>query len=75
MYTPLSDSWLNMAELIQRILKRRALDGQYPDTPQLIMDRFETTVEVWNQHPTPFEWGANEPHDGNGHEQDDKVIE
>jgi len=57
-YTPLSGSWLNMAESIQRILKRRALDGQHPDTPQHIMDRFETAAEVWNQHPTPFEWGG-----------------
>jgi hypothetical protein len=30
LYTPLSGSWLNMAESIQRILKRRALDGQHP---------------------------------------------
>ena len=27
LYTPLSGSWLNMAESIQRILTRRALDG------------------------------------------------
>ena len=31
LYTPLSGSWLNMAESIQRILKRRALDGQHPE--------------------------------------------
>lgn len=30
LYTPLSGSWLNMAESIQRILKRRALEGQHP---------------------------------------------
>jgi len=58
LYTPLSGSWLNMAESIQRILKRRALDGQHPETPQQIMDRFETAAKVWNQHPTPFEWGG-----------------
>jgi hypothetical protein len=28
--TPLGGSWLNMAESIQRLLKRRALDGQHP---------------------------------------------
>jgi hypothetical protein len=28
--TPLSGSWLNMAESIQRSLKRRALEGQQP---------------------------------------------
>jgi transposase len=27
LYTPLGGSWLNMAESIQRILKRRALEG------------------------------------------------
>jgi hypothetical protein len=30
LYTPLGGSWLNMAESIQRLLKRRALDGQHP---------------------------------------------
>jgi hypothetical protein len=58
LYTPLSGSWLNMAESMQRILKRRALDGQHPQTPQEIIERFETVAEVWNQHPTPFEWGG-----------------
>src|SRR5919201_6010199 len=36
LYTPLSGSWLNMAESIQRILKRRALAGQHPGTPEQI---------------------------------------
>ena len=30
LYTPLGGCWLNMAESIQRILKRRALDGAHP---------------------------------------------
>jgi hypothetical protein len=30
LYTPLSGSWLNLAESIQRILTRRALAGQHP---------------------------------------------
>ena len=30
LYTPVGGSWLNMAESLQRILKRRALDGQHP---------------------------------------------
>lgn len=30
LYTPVGGSWLNMAESLQRILKRRALNGQYP---------------------------------------------
>jgi DDE superfamily endonuclease len=58
LYTPLSGSWLNMAESIQRILKRRALDGQHPETPQQIIERFEMAAQVWNQQPTAFEWGG-----------------
>lgn len=58
LYTPLSGSWLNMAESMQRILKRRALDGQHPQTPHQIMERLETAAQVWNQHSTPFEWGG-----------------
>jgi hypothetical protein len=58
LYTPLSGSWLNMAESMQRILKRRALDGQYPETPQQIIERLETVAQSWNQHPTPFEWAG-----------------
>lgn len=58
LYTPLSGSWLNMAESIQRILERRALNGQHPDTPEQIIDWLETAARVWNQHPTPFEWGG-----------------
>lgn len=38
LYTPLSGSWLNMAESMQRILKRRALDGEHPETPQQIIE-------------------------------------
>jgi hypothetical protein len=37
LYRLLSGSWLNMAESLQRILKRRALDGQHPQTPQQII--------------------------------------
>jgi hypothetical protein len=33
LYTPLGGSWLSMAESIQRLLKRRALDGQQPQSP------------------------------------------
>src|SRR3954466_15006127 len=29
LYTPVGGSWLNMAESIERVLKRRALDGQH----------------------------------------------
>jgi DDE superfamily endonuclease len=58
LYTPLGGSWLNMAESIQRILKRRALSGHHPQTPQQIIDWLEAVATAWNQHPTPFEWGG-----------------
>jgi transposase len=58
LYTPLSGSWLNMAESIQRILKRRALEGQHPQTPEEIIALLEATASGWNQAPTPFVWGG-----------------
>ena len=56
LYTPLGGSWLNMAESIQRILKRRALAGQHPHSPAEIGTWFEQTARAWNQQPTPFTW-------------------
>jgi hypothetical protein len=56
LYTPLSGSWLNMAESMQRILVRRALSGQYPQTQQQIIDWLEEAVAGWNEDPTPFVW-------------------
>lgn len=58
LYTPLGGSWLNMAESIQRILKRRALEGQYPQMPAEIIEQFEATARGWNRNPTPFVWGG-----------------
>lgn len=58
LYTPLSGSWLNMAESIQRILKRRALSGQHPETPSEIIAWLEATACGWNRNPTPFIWGG-----------------
>jgi hypothetical protein len=58
LYTPLGGSWLNMAESIQRILERRALDGQHPTQPAEIIDWLEATARGWNRQPTPFEWGG-----------------
>ena len=58
LYTPLGGSWLNRAESIQRILKRRALDGTYPDSPQQIIQAFEDVAAHWNKHPTPFVWAG-----------------
>src|SRR5919199_930910 len=56
LYTPLGGSWLNLAEAIQRLLKRRALDGQHPQSPAEIGAWFEQTAQAWNQQPTPFVW-------------------
>jgi hypothetical protein len=58
LYTPVGGSWLNMAESIQRILKRRALDGQHPTTVAEIMAWFAAVARHWNAAPTPFEWGG-----------------
>jgi len=58
LYTPVGGSWLNMAESIQRILKRRALDGQHPTAVAEIMGWFEAVARHWNAAPTPLEWGG-----------------
>jgi hypothetical protein len=57
-YTPVGGSWLNMAESIQRILTRRALAGQHPQSPQEIISWLEATATAWNYKPTPFVWGG-----------------
>ena len=58
LYTPLGGSWLNMAESIQRILKRRALDGHHPKSPEEIIAWLEEAARGWNREPTPFTWGG-----------------
>ncbi len=58
LYTPLGGSWLNMTESMQRILKRRALEGQHPQTAEEIIDWLEATARGWNRAPTPFVWGG-----------------
>jgi hypothetical protein len=58
LYTPLSGSWLNLAESLQRIIVRRALAGQHPQTPEEIITWLEETVAAWNEDPTPFTWGG-----------------
>jgi transposase len=58
LFTPLGGSWLNMAESIQRVLKRRALDGQHPTSPDEIMTRFSAVARHWDAAPTPFQWGG-----------------
>jgi hypothetical protein len=58
LYTPLGGSWLNMSESIQRILVRRALDGEHPRQPERIIEYLEAVARGWNRNPTPFEWGG-----------------
>lgn len=48
-----------MAESMQRILKRRALEGQHPQSPVEIIELLEGTAAGWNQEPTPFQWGGH----------------
>src|SRR3954447_13658417 len=55
---PVGGSWLNMAESIERVLKRRALDGQHPHSPAEIGSWFEQTARCWNEQPTPFVWNG-----------------
>ncbi len=47
-----------MAESIQRVFKQRALDGQYPVSPQQIIQSLEEVAAHWNRHPTPFVWAG-----------------
>jgi hypothetical protein len=56
--TPLGGSWLNLAESLQRIVVRRALDGQHPTSAAEIMTWLAATVTGWNADPTPFVWGG-----------------
>ena len=58
LYTPLSGSWLNMAESLQRILVRRALAGQHPQRAEQLIDWLDQTVVGWNRQPTPFVWNG-----------------
>jgi hypothetical protein len=58
LYTPLSGSWLNMAESIQRIIARRALAGTHMEAAEETIAALEATVRGWNRCPTPFIWGG-----------------
>ena len=58
LYTPLSGSWLNMAESVQHILAERALAGTHPQSSTEIIAWLEATVAGWNRAPTPFRWGG-----------------
>lgn len=58
LYTPIAGSWLNMAESVQSIVKRRALGGEHPKTAEETIHRLEEAIESWDRHPTPFIWGG-----------------
>jgi hypothetical protein len=58
LYTPISGSWLNMAESVQRIIVPRALAGQHPASATEVIQCLEDTVAGWNAAPTPFVWGG-----------------
>lgn len=58
LYTPIGGSWLNLTESVQRIIVRRALAGQHPQTVQEIKTWLAATVRAWNAAPTPFVWGG-----------------
>lgn len=58
LYTPLSGSWLNMAESVQRIIVRRALAGTDLPSAEQTIQALEATVRGWNRCPTPFVWGG-----------------
>jgi hypothetical protein len=54
----LGGAWLNMTESMQRILVRRALEGQHPHSPEEIITLLEGVARGWNRIPTPFERGG-----------------
>jgi hypothetical protein len=58
LYTPCAGSWLNMAESVQRIIIRRALEGHHIYDVEILKDWLRDTIEGWNRHPTPFIWGG-----------------
>ncbi len=58
LYTPVGGSWLNMAESLQGILKKRALDGQHPESTGRIIAWLEAAASHWNEAPTPGSWGG-----------------
>jgi hypothetical protein len=62
LYTPLGGSWLNMAESFQRILKRRPLQTQHPQSSAEIITRLEQTAAGWNRGtPRPLSGAAGGP--------------
>jgi hypothetical protein len=58
LYTPCAGSWLNMAESVQRIIIRRAMEGHHVYDVEILKDWLRDTIEGWNRHPTPFIWAG-----------------
>jgi hypothetical protein len=58
LFTPVGGSWLNLAESVQRIVVRRALAGQHPQSSAEVQTWLAAAVRGWNAAPTPFEWGG-----------------
>jgi len=58
LFTPIAGSWLNLCESAQRIVVRRALRGQSPQSPEAIIASLEAVARGWNADPTPFVWGG-----------------
>ena len=56
--TPLGGSGLNLAESVQRILVRRALGGQHPQSAQEVMAWLAAAGAGGNADPTPRVWGG-----------------
>jgi hypothetical protein len=50
--TPLSGSWLNRAESLQRIFRGRALAGKHPTSQEELVARLEGAVAGWSAAPT-----------------------
>lgn len=56
--TPVGGSWLNMTASVQRILKRRALEGHHPTRVAAIIAWLAAAARGWKADPTPCEWGG-----------------
>ena len=54
----MAESYRPLSTAAQRLIKRRALEGQHPRTPEAIIENLEGAARAWNRHPTPFEWGG-----------------
>ena len=46
-----------MAESVQRIIVRRALEGQHVYNVEVLKEWLTDAIAGWNHLPTPFIWG------------------